>query len=76
MRVLLISKITGIFGAALFIFPGPTLFVLHLLWARIPGDLPFMDRYVGQRSRDRNCVAWFHPDIGVLLPRRHDFNIG
>ena len=44
MRVLLISKITGIFGVVLFVFPGATLFVMHLLWARIPGDLPFMDR--------------------------------
>ena len=44
MRILFISKITGLFGAALFVFPGATLFVLHFVWARIPGDLPFMDR--------------------------------
>jgi hypothetical protein len=44
LRVLLISKIAGVFGAALFFLPGATLFVLHLLWSHIPNDLPFMDR--------------------------------
>jgi len=44
LRILLISKIAGIFGVALFVFPGATLYVLHQLWARVPGNLPFMDR--------------------------------
>jgi len=44
LRILLISKIAGIFGVVLFVFPGATLFVLHQLWARVLGDIPFMDR--------------------------------
>ncbi len=75
MRILLVSKIAGLFGAALFVFPGATLFILHLLWARIPDDLPFMDRMLVSVAGMGIALLGFIPSL-VLYYRDGTTSIG
>ena len=62
MRILFISKITGIFGAACSCLPGATQFVLHFVWAASP-YLPFMDRMLVSVAGMADRLTWLHPDM-------------